>query len=416
MRRVVGILLACLIPVALAWWLALLPGRVSASFGDISFDASLPVVALLLLVLYVIVHVVLRLIAGLIGVPAQFRAIRAARHRTQGDAALTRGLLALAAGEGADARRHVGKARKLLGDTPHTLLLAAEAGHKSARPEEATAAFQRLADHPEAAFLGIRGLMQQAIARQDWPEAAALAKRAEAARPGTGWLREERYRLALQTRDWREALTLAPPDAPRATLAAAAAQAEPDSAKALRLAKEAVEADPTLPAAALTYATQLRTAGKERRAMATLRAAWTANPQPDIATLALAPVTDPLARYKAAASFALANPGHIESEVLLAQTALAANLTGEARRHAEAAQALSNQRRVGLLLADIAEAEGDATTARTALRAAAAPDPAWRCGQCGGLHGAWAPVCSSCGTTGRIAWSEQPASPVVQES
>jgi HemY protein len=176
-----------------------------------------------------------------------------------------------------------------------------------------------------------------------------------------------------------------------------------------------VKADPALAPAAVTYATRLRAAGKERRAMAALRDSWATNPQPEVAALALAPLVDPLARYQAATRFVEANPQHVESLVLLAQTALAAGLIGEAKRHAEAAQAVANQRRIGVLLADIAEAANEPDNARTALRASASaqPDPAWRCAQCGGLHGSWVPVCSACGTTGRVAWTEQPAAPIL---
>ena len=410
MRRVILVLLGLLIPVALAWWIAELPGRVSARFGDYAFDASLPVVALVLLVLYAAVHVLLRLIAWLLGVPAQLRAVRAARARRAGDAALTAGLVALAAGEGARARRHVEQARRLLGDTPHMLLLAAEAAHRSARPEEAQAAYRQLAEHPQAGVLGVRGLLQQAIGRQDWAEAAALARRVEAAHPGSASLREERYRLALLTRNWREALTLAPAQGPRAALATAASLAEPDAEAALRLARQAVEADARLAPATIAYATRLRAAGKERRAMAVLRDGWAVAPHPDIAALALAPITDKLARHQAAVRLTEAAPDHVESLVLRARTALEAGLIGEARRHAELARGRVDQRLVWLLLADIAEAEGDGEASRAALRGAAAagPDPSWRCGQCGGLHAAWAPVCGMCGTAGRIGWSSSP--------
>jgi HemY protein len=101
-----------------------------------------------------------------------------------------------------------------------------------------------------------------------------------------------------------------------------------------------------------------------------------------------------------------------ESHLLLARVSLGAGLTGEARRHAEAARAAGfNQRRVWALLADIAEADGGETEAgrsaqRDALRHAAAADadPIWRCEACGAAQPAWHPVCPVCHTAGRIAW------------
>ena len=38
-------------------------------------------------------------------------------------------------------------------------------------------------------------------------------------------------------------------------------------------------------------------------------------------------------------------------------------------------------------------------------QAATLPDPVWQCGACGTVHEAWHPVCSACGTPGRIAWT-----------
>ena len=238
----------------------------------------------------------------------------------------------------------------------------------------------------DAAFLGLRGLLRQAIEREDWAEATALARQAEAVEPGAAWLRRERFRLAVRAGEWSDALALADADAPKAALAAAAAEAESDAGRALRLAKQAWQDDPSLSPAALAYATRLRAAGRESRALAVIRHSWAIAPHPDLADFALAPVSDTLQRTQAAQRLTEANPDHAESRLLLARTALEAGLTGEARRHAEAAAATGlNQRRLWLLLAEIAEAEGgDSETGRLAQRdalrraAAADPDPTWQ--------------------------------------
>ena len=129
-----------------------------------------------------------------------------------------------------------------------------------------------------------------------------------------------------------------------------------------------------------------------------------------------------LVRLKAAQRLTDANPEHVESRLLLARTALEAGLTGEARRHAEAARATGlNQRRLWLLLAEIEEAEGGATEAgrmaqRDALRHAATadPDPQWRCSACHTAHASWHPTCPDCMTVGSLRWSTQPtAAPIV---
>lgn len=414
MRRVLLVLLVGGVVLAAAWMLAGLPGRVTAEIGAFTFEAATPVAALGLLLLFVVLYALVRLLGAAIRLPRALRTRQAARRRRLGDLAVTRTLLALAAGEKGDARREAGRARRMLGDTPQTLLLAAEAGRLAGREDEADGAFRALAARQDAAFLGLRGLLRRAIERADWAEAAALARQAEAVQPGAAWLRQERARLAVRAGNWSDALALADADAPKAALATAAAEAEPDLARALRLARQAWREDPSLAPAALAYATRLRAAGRESRALAAIRHGWSIAPQPDLAAFALAPITDRLERMQAAQSLTQANPEHAESRLLLARTALDAELTGEARRHAEAARAAGvNQRRLWLLLAEIEETEGGDTEVgrlaqRDALRHAATadPDPVWRCSACHTTHDGWHPACPDCFTVGSLRWSD----------
>ncbi|HUA76240.1 MAG TPA: hypothetical protein VMA86_01135, partial [Acetobacteraceae bacterium] len=77
-------------------------------------------------------------------------------------------------------------------------------------------------------------------------------------------------------------------------------------------------------------------------------------------------------------------------------------------------------RRLWLLIAEIARAEAggkDSPAEREALRAAATaePDPAWRCGECGGETATWQPLCPHCGTAGRLTWEagSRPLTPLA---
>jgi len=425
MRRLLLVLLVAAVVLALAWGFASVPGRVNAEVGDYSFEAPTSVVALGLLMLFALLYTGFRLLGALTRLPRTLRARQATRRRQSGDAAVTRTLLALAAGETGEARREASRARRLLGDTPATLLLAAEAGHIAGRSDEAEAAFRALAQRDDAAFLGLRGLLRQAVERADWAEAALLARQAEAVQPGAAWLRRERARLAVRTGAWSDALALADADASKAALATAAAEAESNAGRALSLAKQAWQDDPSLAPAVLEYARRLRAAERERRALAVIRHSWSIVPHPDLADFALAPIIDPLQRMQAAQRLTEANPDHAESRLLLAHTALEAGLTGEARRHAEAANAAGvNQRRLWLLLAEIEEAEGGDTEAgrmaqRDALRRAATaePDPTWRCGMCHTAHAAWHPSCPDCCSVGSLRWGPGPvAASVVQQA
>lgn len=412
MRRVIFFLAASAVALAMAFGLASLPGTVSAEIGAISVTARTPVAALALIVVLLLAYAFLRIVGGLLRVPRRLRLWWAGRNRTQGDRAITRTLLALAAGEGGVARREAATARQFLGDSPQTLLLAAEAARLAERSDEAEATFRLLAERKDSAFLGLRGLFRQAVSRADWADAAHLARRAQAAHPGGSWLRHERQRAAIENGDWRSALGLA--DGPaRAAIAAAAADAEPDPKKALQFAREAVAADPTLPPATLSLAERLRALGRERRAVTAVENAWERMPHPSLAAFAVDPVGEPLARATTAQRLAARNPDHPESRFLLARTALAAGLPGEARRHADALRAEGiGWRRLWFLVAEIARAEADGketAAEREALRAAASSrDPVWRCAECGGEVPSWQVLCPHCGAIGSLQWGDTP--------
>ncbi|MCQ4159834.1 heme biosynthesis protein HemY [Roseomonas sp. GC11] len=412
MRRALWLLILCALAVGLAWGLMRLGGAVEVRVADMEIVLSLPVLLILLVTLFLVLHLLIVGFRSLVNWPARLRARRAARRRNHGEMMLTRALVSLAAGSADAARSEVKRARQLLGDTPQLLLLTAEAERMAGREEAAAEAFQALAKREDARFIGLRGLLRQAMQRQDWPAAQALAKEAEAAHPGATWLREERALLAQRTQDWREALALASPATPRAPLALAAAGKEADAARAAELEKQAFQADPAFAPAALAHAARLAAAGNARRAKGVLEQGWAAAPHPQLAAAYLEGEAEPLARVKAAEALVHRNRTHAESRLLLARAALGAGLTGRARTELDALVASGEaDARAYLLLVELEQAEqGDTTLARAAearwLRAAttAKPEPRWRCGQCGKVHAAWAPVCDGCGTAGRVAW------------
>src|SRR4051812_46143127 len=223
MRRILKTLFWCAVVLVCAWVVANLPGRVSFDAGPYTVETSVSIAVAVLLLLFVVLYFIFRLVRLAFLVPRASSAWRGSRRRRGGEQAVTRALVALAAGEKADARREAHRARALLGDTPQTLLLSAEAGRLAGRDDEAVAALRALAERKDSAFLGLRGLLANAVTRQNWSEAASLARQAEAAHPGAAWLRHERAQLAIRSGDWAEALTLSGLDGPRAALGVGAA-------------------------------------------------------------------------------------------------------------------------------------------------------------------------------------------------
>jgi HemY protein len=412
MLKAILFLLAGCVILAVAWLLAGIPGHVVASIGTYTIETSTPFAILMLVALMIVILLLLRVVRGILAIPHTGAGWRRRHRLALGETAVTRVLVALAAGEQGTARKEARRARHLLGNSPQTLLLVAEAARLSGREEEAEEAFRTLVKQKDASFLGLRGLLRQAVDRRDWPAALVIAKQAEAAHPGTVWLRQQRAELALQTENWAEALELIGPDSRRPTYYVAAADAETDPSRALRFAKQAWQQDPAFAPAALAYASRLRATGHEKRAQSCIAGVWKRAPHPDLAAFALALEPDKLSRAQAAKRLVAGNPTHAESRLLLARVALDAALTGEARRQVEIAQNEGmKQRRICLLLAEIEEQErGDTEAGRLAQRdalrraATAEPDPHWQCKNCHTDHAAWHPKCGTCGNVGTIEW------------
>src|SRR5207244_2506798 len=127
---------------------------------------------------------------------------RAARRRRSGEAILTRGLVALAAGQAAEANRHARRAASLLDCTPIPLLLAAEAATRQGDTSAARQSYTALLDRPETEFLGLRGLIGQALRAGEDAAALRLAERARKLRSDAGWLLETLLVLQGRAGDW----------------------------------------------------------------------------------------------------------------------------------------------------------------------------------------------------------------------
>jgi HemY protein len=394
MLRAVKFILIAAVILLLAWWIGGLPGSVTATSGGYTVETSVPAAILALFLIALLLTVLLRVLGGLRRAPGGFSAWRGERRHKLGEVATQRGLVALAAGDAAAAWAEAARAKKLLGETPLVLLLTAEAARLSGKSAEALAAFTQLSTHDEMGFLGHRGLLRHHLEQGDHDAAKTHAAAAEARYPGSAWVRAQRLALALRQSDFRAALRLTQAPAEVAALATAAAQASTEKGQALSFAKQAVKADAKLAPAVVALAQALRAAGKPRAANKALRAGWAAAPHPLIAQAYLEPVNGLIEKVQAAAELAAQNPGHAESELLMAQTSLHAVLPAEAHRHAAAA-----------IAAGAADARAhDVLASLEGNPPSGGPKPMWVCAACHTPQEHWAAVCPACHKPGTLAW------------
>ena len=434
MRRLVvlAVLLAAAIAAAAV---ADHPGRVDIAWQGWEIDTSVGVLVAVLAVAAALLWSLFALIVGIARLPDRFRRNRRERRRLAGERAVTRGLAALAAGDAAAAQRHAGRAEALLPASPLTLLVAAQSAQLAGDEAAAHARYLALLDSRDGEFLGLRGLIGQALKSGDSDDALRLARRAQGVRPNALWVFETLFTLEIEAARWeaaREALEAAVrrhlvPEARAAHHRAVilyqlslAAEAAGDTRRALSLAANAASLAPDLAPLAARQARLLIAAERRRAARRVIERAWRVAPHPELARLwgELGGATPALELVGWFERLAAQNPDAPESHIALAEAALAAQLWGEARRHLgvaiAAAAPAAPSRRLCLMMARLEDAEHpQSATARDWLdRALAAPaDAAFVCAACHSETREWQAVCPTCRGFATLGWRTPSAAP-----
>jgi HemY protein len=429
------------------------PGRVEILWQRWQIDTSVGVLVAAAALAAIAVSVALWLLRRLYTTPAALRRRRRERRRRAGYEALTRGMVAVAAGDPQEALRYARRAQALLAEPPLTLLLSAQAAQIGGDELAAKKFFTAMLERPETEFLGLRGLLNQALRDDDRGTARALAERAAALRPETAWAATGLFDLEARDGRWQQALAALDKAQRHRVIAAPTARhhrgvilyelslataASGDRHRARTFAAEARGLAPDLAPATAHYARLLLADGKTRRAAKVIERAWRQFPHPELAA-AYGDIKhdEPLSRFARYQRLAAENPAARESHAALAEAAIAARLWGEARRHLEAAIAadpppfaalpahsaapvgalpvagrLSNGHDratsgLCLIMAQVEEAEhGDPALVRSWLDRAlrALPDPRYICASCGGESGEWHALCPRCGAFDTLAW------------
>ena len=412
-------LLILLAAVALAgWgltWLADNPGVVTVTFGGVEYTFSLMLALGVIAAIAVLWSIVWGLLRFVFRIPSLMSIAARARRREKGLAAVSRGLIAVGAGDARAAGRHAAEAGRLLGRHPMTRLLQAQAAQLAGDRQSAVAAFHEMLEHDETHALALRGLHVEARRAGDHEAALQYAKRANANAPAA-WAGQAVLDDHARRGDWTGALATVQSNAAarlidkptanrwRAVIKTAMAeeQMERDPKGATALAQEACRLAPTLVPAAAIYGRLAAASGDYRRATKALENAYAQTPHPDLAAayLRVRPGDSPEDRLARARLLARVAPNDPESMLTIGRAALEARDRGAAR--AAIAPLLASEspdgrptRRVCLLMADIEEAEGHEGAVREWLgRAARAPrDKAWVAD--GFISDRWAPVSPS---------------------
>jgi HemY protein len=407
-----------------AWglsWLADNPGAVSLTWRGVEYNVSLMVALGVVLAAAVALSLAFALLRFVLRVPALASLAVRARRREKGFAALSRGMIAVGAGDAREAHRYAREAGRFFHDESLTKLLRAQAAQLGGDRAGAVAAFNDMLASDDTHLLGLRGLHVEAR-RAGQPEAAlAYAKRAyERAAPP--WAAQAVLDDFSARGDWANALATVETNARRGLIdrptanrwravlktALAGERADRDAKAALSLAREALDLAPSLVPAAVICGRLTATTGDLRKAARILETAYRAGPHPDLAEAYVRlrsgdSAVDRLMRAKALARIAPFDPesvltvarGELEAQDLAAaRKTLAPLLRGEGVRPTA---------RACLLMAEIEEAAGDDGAVREWLARAARArrDRAWVAE--GIIADRWAPAAPN-GTLDAFVW------------
>ncbi len=387
-------------------WVADRPGEVAITWMGYRIETSVMVAIFAIAALVLAAMLLWSIARAILHSPEQASLFFRHRRAAKGYLAVSRGLIAIGAGDLRTARKSADDAARLSRGEPLALLLTAQAAQLAGDRSTAGRAFREMTAREDTRLLGLRGLYIEAQRRNDLDAARLAAEEAAKVRPSVAWAGQAVLDYRCNASDWSGALdaldhmkgTLDRADyrRKRAVLLAARAQAlaDIDRDSSLALVLESVKLAPDLVPAAALAGRRLAESGDTRKARKILETAWTINPHPDIAESYANLRLGDSARERLARMQKLADkvPGQLEGALAVARAALDAREFVTARA-ALAPYLSAPTRRVASLMADIEETEhSDEGRVREWMTRAmrASGDPVWTAD--GVVSERWLPV------------------------
>lgn len=416
------------------------PGAVSFEWAGYRVDTSFAFVLGVVALIAVTVALVYRFWLFLVRTPGKIKWAWRAKRRQRGYQALTRGLVAAAAGDAGEAERQAKRADGLLDQPPLTMLVSAQAAQMKGDEKAARTFFEAMMKNPETEFLGLRGLLTQAMKRGDKGEALALARRAYRLQPKSTWVTSHMFDLQVQAGQWLDARVtckdlerrkLIDGDEVKRRKAVLSyqmgleAKASGDGDGALGHFRDARKLAADFIPAAVFLAEHWTAMGKSQKTVKMIAEIWGASPH-----LALlepywraSGATADLDRVKATEKLVQLNPDHLESLIAMARASLEAGLWGEARQCLEkTSAAISDSALPGVvcrMMAELEESENNdhAKSRQWLMRASeAGADATWVCDHCGNAVARWSVVCGKCEAFDSYSWRTPPSVTALPES
>ncbi len=424
MIRAIWFLIKLSVVIYAVAWLAQRPGSVEIVWQDYIIQTSVGIMLASLLVITLVTAFAYRMWRAFVTMPKSLRQYRNNSAKEKGYLAVTRGLVAIASGDNGAAAKQARKAKALLPDTSLTKLLSAQSSLMNGDTANANLEFTELLEDKNAAFFGIRGLLNQSMQDGDNAQSLKLIRKAEALQPKRDWVIQTLFDMETRNKDWdRSEITLA--KLMRMSLLdreigrhyrQAILLARSDDAylkgiphAAITFAKKSFSLDNGFIPAAIRLARLQDESNKRRASVRTIEKAWSKNPHPTLVEVwnILAPIkksstveAELLAEYEWIARLAKNSPNHIESNKILGRAALKCGKWEIARENMRLAEDY-----IGLAKLE-REQNDDEARAREWMELAVENNSkqAWVCQECSSFAKDWSSLCYACGVFGKYQW------------
>lgn len=428
--RLLVLFLFILTTAAIASWLAAQPGSVQIDWlgWRLEMRTSLAVALVVIFALgMVFFDRLYRLIKSL---PRWLGNSVQKRRDVAGHKALTLGLMAVSAGEPAEAKRQAARARRLLDAPQLTNLLAAQASALAGDHQAARRYFTSLIAEADSAFLGHIGMMRLALDDDAPDDALKSARKALALRPKSTLAASHIVHLEAARQNWQAALPALETLASQSRSGQAEVQegrADIQSQRNALLYMDACErmknadregaqkqlmriikdAPGFLPAVIMLGDIYLET-GANRKAVKLLEKGFGMTPHSEIASRLKQAwqVNDGGFIAKLMKLIPADDDAGDSARCIIANQALDVALDGEAAGQIKAIPESRRDADAWQVAARIAQTSGHQEDANAALIATSkAPRPhGWQCSACKSLHDDWYSHCPDCDSFAQLAW------------
>jgi HemY protein len=401
-------------------WLADRPGVLRVDWLDYRVEAPLAVGLAVLFAAFVFCLWLYGLVRKTFRVPGTMSGFFRTRRYRRGYESLSRGIIAIGAGDLMAARRHAQIAARSLQEDPLARLLEVQTAQLSGDSKRVAQLFEAMAKTDETRLLGLRGLFNQARQSGDFIKAGKIAAEALKISAGLPWASNAILAAQCAERNWAgAAATLEAQRRNRlidqgaanrklaVVLTAQALEQEKISAPAaLQLALKAHKLDPALVPAAVAAGRIYASQRQARKSARVIEQTFRINPHADLVRVYAYQKSgaSPRERLKKADDLVQKFGGGEEGAIGAAEAAIAALDWARAKDILDGFLEERPRARLCALMAEIAEGEDDKGLAREWLARGmrAPPDPKWTAD--GMVSDQWQPVSPVTGELGAFQW------------